>query len=658
MPATPAGLVGTSRRSRLGAVLCAFAALAILSVILSAKPKESEAQTEGIPVKYAAGWNLVGAPSATELRGANGPQYSYGSDGTGYVTVAPGEMVAGRAVWAYFGSASTELLGRTAGDYTRIFVPADSYVLVGDPSSTQTLPITGADDAESYDPSQGAYHQVSGLSPGQGAWVLRFMAGFVYVGTPPTDSTGDRAAAVQTELQANPTDRNALNDVAAVGAELVQSRLYDEAQSEMDNFRAAFEDGLRQQGASALQELTARQVQAVQDARTFLAQAQEAVAAGDTGSADKDVTQAMQEGRAAQDDGTALTTGSPTATPLVGPAQLIYEAARTPGTLAAFGTLVHAGFISFALGTPPSDQFWGVAMQTLAGTLPPPRPVAAPTATITIDTLGCTPVTLNVGDSIFCLPVIHGSITNASWTATNANPSTGNGLSFGTSFTSPGNQTISLQACSGSTCAGKSVTVTVGGGQSLSPSPTPTQTAPTAGILNGIINVTEQDVSPCSYSVMPQTSGQIQMSFVPQGGLPGQGAVSGTLQGGGSGSRQVSCNGVTATVIWSVQYQGQFSGSTTDQLGDVTMTGQVVGHQQVTYQNCSSGTGLVSSPTFGTPPSGHGATNSCPPVTQPPAWTYTVHLSGQLQAQTGFGSGSLVMDSGCSTTGTWSVQQH
>src|SRR4051794_34912094 len=99
-----------SRRRQLTPLTLGLAALALVAVILSAKPRASEAQSEGTSVRYAAGWNLVGAPSATELRGASGPQYSFSGAGNSYVSVANGELVAGRAVWAYFPSASTELL--------------------------------------------------------------------------------------------------------------------------------------------------------------------------------------------------------------------------------------------------------------------------------------------------------------------------------------------------------------------------------------------------------------------------------------------------------------------------------------------------------------------------------------------------------------------
>src|SRR5689334_1284273 len=126
---------------------CAVACVAVAALLLIASPRAGHAEQEAMRVHYPAGWNIVAAPTGTELRGVQGPQYSFGADGGGYATVHDGELIAGRAVWAFFPATFDEALGRTPARYTRQLVPANQWELVGNPSSTQTLPIAGADDA-------------------------------------------------------------------------------------------------------------------------------------------------------------------------------------------------------------------------------------------------------------------------------------------------------------------------------------------------------------------------------------------------------------------------------------------------------------------------------------------------------------------------------
>jgi hypothetical protein len=96
---------------RLALALVALGCLLALAGFV-ASPATEHAQTEATSVHYAAGWNIVAAPSGTELRNAAGPQYAYGAAGDGYVQVNPGELVGGRAVWAYYSAATDQPLGR------------------------------------------------------------------------------------------------------------------------------------------------------------------------------------------------------------------------------------------------------------------------------------------------------------------------------------------------------------------------------------------------------------------------------------------------------------------------------------------------------------------------------------------------------------------
>src|SRR5579883_1291650 len=331
---------GGGRRARwMPLALSLFSLVCWLSLAAPgwARPRQSEATS----VHYAAGWNIVAAPTATELAGTAGPQYAFGADGTGYVSVHPGEIVGGRAVWAFFPQDVDEAFGGTAATFTRVLVPAGQWVLIGNPSTSLTLPITGADQALAYDPAQG-YVAVTSLKPGQGAWVLSAAGGDVTVGTPPSDPQAQRVQQIQGEMVANPTDRANFDQLAGVAGELVQNHQYDRVQEAMDDLRAAFEDGLRSQGAAPLTEMTAVQVQSARTIRGDLVEAQSAVARGDYPAADAAIAEAVAAARRAEDDAVSESGGQP------GSSNAAYfgrrQSSGTPNSLAAFGAIVRTAF--------------------------------------------------------------------------------------------------------------------------------------------------------------------------------------------------------------------------------------------------------------------------------------------------------------------------
>ena len=83
------------------------------------------------------------------------------------------------------------------------------------------------------------------------------------------------------------------------------------------------------------------------------------------------------------------------------------------------------------------------------GVVSAPPPPSAPV----INSLGCGPITVQIGEAVSCNPSVSGTVTSWSWSAPAGSPSSGNGGSFATSFGSPGNQAISLTACNGGACA-------------------------------------------------------------------------------------------------------------------------------------------------------------------------------------------------------------
>jgi len=88
--------------------------------------------------------------------------------------------------------------------------------------------------------------------------------------------------------------------------------------------------------------------------------------------------------------------------------------------------------------------------------------VQAPQANApTINSLGCSPTSVNISQSVSCSPSISGTVTSRSWSASGGSPSSGSGTSFSTSYGTAGSKTISLQACNGSACSNSSQTITV-----------------------------------------------------------------------------------------------------------------------------------------------------------------------------------------------------
>jgi hypothetical protein len=360
-------------------------ALLVLGSAFVAGGEPGRAQVSGSTVHYSAGWNLVAAPSGTVLGQALPPYFAYGPSGTDYVPVGPGALVGGRAVWAYFPTAADVTLGSTAADSTRVQAPADRWLLLGNPSTTQPLAVVGADAALGYAAPQG-YVPVSLVPPGQGVWVLRHTAGPIRLANAADPRFEQRLSALQTALTADPTGRLSYDQATALGGELVAARAYSEVQVTADDLLAALADGLLEQGAPPLPPASSLQLTAATSVREALAQAQAAAAAGDTATADGLIEQAKKAAQTSADDGLALARGQG-GTAVVGYASAGTGYASAPGALSTFGALIRAGLLSLALGQPLSNDFWSVASAVLTGQLlpaaspQPPSPSSTPVST-------------------------------------------------------------------------------------------------------------------------------------------------------------------------------------------------------------------------------------------------------------------------------------
>lgn len=136
----------------------------------------------GPTATYQPGWNLVGAPAGTTYTQAANPLYNFPAGATAYVSVPNTQAVAGgQGYWAYFGQTTTVALTGSSSSSGSVSAPAGQYVMIGNPSATQTLTIHGADVSYTFNPATNGYVAATTLTPGQGAWVLSNAGGTVTV---------------------------------------------------------------------------------------------------------------------------------------------------------------------------------------------------------------------------------------------------------------------------------------------------------------------------------------------------------------------------------------------------------------------------------------------------------------------------------------------
>ena len=113
--------------------------------------------------------NIVAVPTGEVLDKAAVLCHVFGPATDQYQQMDRSEAIGGRAVWAYFPQDVSFSLQDTAAQFTRVAVSANHWVLIGNPSTTQTLSLHDEDAAMRYDPVQG-YQSVDSLAPGQAHW--------------------------------------------------------------------------------------------------------------------------------------------------------------------------------------------------------------------------------------------------------------------------------------------------------------------------------------------------------------------------------------------------------------------------------------------------------------------------------------------------------
>ncbi|MHB8573765.1 MAG: hypothetical protein ACYDCQ_00390 [Dehalococcoidia bacterium] len=141
------------------------------------------AAPSGPSASYPAGWVLVSGPGGTTFGAAQGSLYTFQAGDAAYETVNPNSGVAaGEGYWAYFNGPATVALAGQSTVNAAIQAPAGAWVMIGNPSATDTLTVNGADTVLIYDPAGGQYSAATSLKPGQGAWAMSLDGGMITIG--------------------------------------------------------------------------------------------------------------------------------------------------------------------------------------------------------------------------------------------------------------------------------------------------------------------------------------------------------------------------------------------------------------------------------------------------------------------------------------------
>jgi len=155
------------------------AAIARLSTLVTVTPVQCVDGT----VTYPAGWNLVSGPDGTVFSQADDPMYTLETDGTTN-TPRPNAwgVTSGYGYWAKFDVATTVALHGCDTPVVIRSAPASTFIMIGNPRATTTLPVYGADVVYWYDPDLNNYVVVTTLAPGQGALAISLTGGSIYIG--------------------------------------------------------------------------------------------------------------------------------------------------------------------------------------------------------------------------------------------------------------------------------------------------------------------------------------------------------------------------------------------------------------------------------------------------------------------------------------------
>ena len=135
----------------------------------------------GPTVSLGAGWDLVGGATGTVFAGADGPLYTFQAGDINYESLPSSSgITGGRGYWAYFFSPTVVSMNGSGTTTATIAAPANQWIMAGNPSSTTSVTVRGADAVDTWNGT--AYTQGTVLGPGQGAWVISLNGGTITLG--------------------------------------------------------------------------------------------------------------------------------------------------------------------------------------------------------------------------------------------------------------------------------------------------------------------------------------------------------------------------------------------------------------------------------------------------------------------------------------------
>jgi hypothetical protein len=147
-----------------------LAPLVILPLILGVLGGRTRQVAATLTASYPAGWNLVSGPEGSHVNGAAGPLYTLQAPAADYTLLPAGSTLHGcSGYWAYFPNGGDLVAASGVGSCSAQLSQRD-WTMIGNPSSSGSASVAGAQVVMTY--TNGAYHTVASLAPGQGAWAL------------------------------------------------------------------------------------------------------------------------------------------------------------------------------------------------------------------------------------------------------------------------------------------------------------------------------------------------------------------------------------------------------------------------------------------------------------------------------------------------------
>jgi hypothetical protein len=165
-------------RTRRGRVALPVAVLGLV-LLAGAGRGVAPVHAAGVPVTYHAGWNLVGGPDGTTFNAA-GNAYTLGASDSNYATSGGNAPIGGgKGYWMYFPADTQVAMNGAGASSVQVTAPAGKYIMIGNPSGTQSAAVTGADQVLAYDAGSQQYNATTTLGIGQGAWALSAAGGAI-----------------------------------------------------------------------------------------------------------------------------------------------------------------------------------------------------------------------------------------------------------------------------------------------------------------------------------------------------------------------------------------------------------------------------------------------------------------------------------------------